>query len=170
MQSSFVLSVCGPDAPGMAVQLTKTLRQLGAEVESSQVMRLGGQISILFRMRCGRGSGEEYASKLAGRFPGLKVRCAACELQAAGEVRTKVVKLDVKRRGGAAGGAELQALLANLACEVENLDHAVVPVIGIGETVFTALCIVKVAEDCPAEQVADEIELMMEGARVRVVC
>jgi glycine cleavage system regulatory protein len=169
MHTSFVVTVNGADTPGIKASIVDLIRKMGGEPVAHRAIRLGGRISLIVKFQLLGEDVQAIKTALAEKFPEMVFRCVAVEAGAVAAPLTKIILLDVKCRNRTDPEGELQAVLADLDCYAKDLVCNRYPVIGLGETVFSARCTIGVPSHCSSQAVADEVEMMMEGARVQVV-
>lgn len=169
MQSSFIMTVNAKDMPGAKASFLGAIRELGAEVAVERSMRLGGRFSVIMKFMLAGKSAMEIQGMMKERFPTMIIRCSQVEKNMAEMPLSKIIRFVVKCSNRTDPEGELQSVLADLDCYTKDVVYNRYPVTGIGETVFTARCTVGIPSHCSSGAVADEIERMMEGARVSVV-
>lgn len=167
MKSVFISTIIGPATPGIIKSLAEVTRGLGGEWLSSKVMRLDGQLSAMMKVSIEEDTKPKLISELESHFSDLKFFYA----DAASEqnVPSKQIDLvvDCKDRSGLT--KDINNILFNLGLTVDNMEFNRFPVVGIGESVFSAKLSLTVPEGVSAEAVAEEIEALSEDTRVNVV-
>jgi glycine cleavage system regulatory protein len=169
MKKLLVMTVCGVDLPGTIDTLVTAQNDLGAEILSSKVMRLEGQMAAIMKIAVVESQEKSFATGLSERFPNLQFLYSPVSGIAE---NTKVAKkvnvvVDCKNRPGIQ--SELNDILQGLSFHVEKMEHTLCRVANIGETLFSARCELRVPENLSSEAVADEIEALTADARVNVV-
>jgi len=78
MSVSMVLTLTGPDRVGIVEEVTKALLEVGANVETSKMSRLGGEFAVLMLASVPEGSAEEVEAALGSLVgQGYKVTLSA---------------------------------------------------------------------------------------------
>ncbi|SHO48768.1 hypothetical protein [Desulfopila aestuarii] len=169
MRNSLVVTVSGADTPAAKESLLNAIRLMGGELLVHRGIRLGGQMSLIIKFQLAGKDPLAIEASLAENFPEKTFRCTEVENDTVETSLSKIIQLDVKCRNRTDPEGDLQTILQDLDCETKDLECTRYPVIGLGETVFSARCTVEVPSHCSSQAVANEVEMMMEGARVLVV-
>lgn len=167
MKNTFVMSVVGPDSPGLMKLIAETTRGLDGEWITSKVMRLDGQLTAMMKVVIEEDAEDKLKSELAAQFGNLQFFYSAAVSKE--DIQTKSISLvvDCKDRPGLT--KDINTILTNLDLVVENMECNRAHVSSIGETVFTAKIALSVPEETNSEAVAEEIEALSEDVRVSVV-
>lgn len=167
MKNTFIMSVVGPESPGLIKLLAETTRKLGGEWTTSKVMRLDGQLTAMMKVVIEQDTEEQLKADLAAKFDELQFTYTSARSTL--DVLTRRINLvvDCKDRPGLT--KDINNILTNLDLVVENMECNRVPVSSIGEVVFTAKLTISVPETTESEAVADEIEALYDDVRVSVV-
>lgn len=99
--STIVFTLSGPDRVGIVDEITRTLLELGGNIETSRMARLGGEFAILMLVTLPEGRDEQ-------------LRQATQELSGRGY---KVTTVPTRANGGPAGEGRPYSL------EVQGADH-----------------------------------------------
>lgn len=169
MKKMLVMTVCGVDMPGTLESLVTVQSDLGAEMLSSKVMKLEGQMAAIMKIAVAENRETSFTSGMTDSFPNLQFLYSPVQGEAENTKVAKKVNLvvDCKNRPGVQ--KELDDILQGLGYRVDNMEHTRCRVANIGETYFSARCALSVPENLSSEDVADEIEALTSDARVNVV-
>jgi len=155
--ASLVLTVIGPDRPGLVEALSQTIASHGASWLESRMAHLAGHFAGLLRVAVA----EERATELAEALRGLDTRgmrvlveTAGAETDAASpRVRLELVGLD---RPGIV--REISHVLAQRDVNVEELETRTSSAPMSGETLFHASAWLRV----PSASLTDELRATLE--------
>ena len=153
----------------MGTELFAAVEEEGGHFLAHQSVQLGGTLAIMGTCMVTAATPEEFRQRLAGRLAGWKIRCSRGGLPENMVKPTKIIELNVKSLGQSHPDEELRSVLAMLDYEAAAMECGRVPVIGLGQSAFTARCTLKVPAHCSTRAIADDIEAMMPGALATVV-
>ncbi|PWV63535.1 glycine cleavage system protein R [Plasticicumulans acidivorans] len=159
MQASLVLTVIGPDRPGLVEAVAAVVAAHGANWEESRMAHLAGQFAGMLRVTVAqpqRAELEAALQQLAGS--GLTVTVARAEQQAA-EVPPRFLKLHLIGQDRPGIVREIADALARRDVSIEQLDTRCVSASMSGETLFEAEAVLAV----PAGLGLSELQLALEA-------
>ncbi len=169
MKTVFVITIHGADKRGRIETLVEALRQQGAAVLSSKVMRLDGQMSALCKVALAEKKKESFVAELSGKFCDLQFSYGPAITDNENTHHANRMNLVVDCTNHAGIQDEVYEVLERLMLKVESMECSRCRVAGLGETVFSARCAVIAPGHLDGEAVAGEIEALTAGARVNVV-
>jgi len=156
--TSLVLTVIGPDRPGLVETLSQTVADHGANWLESRMARLGGQFAGLLRV----GAPEDRAADLVRALEalssaGLSVQLAETDADEPGEVRRA---LGLELLGADRPGIihEISQALAQHGVNVEELETAIVSAPMSGEMLFRARARMSVPAGASLDHVREALE------------
>lgn len=167
MKSIFISTIVGPVSPGIIKSLAEVTRGLGGEWISSKVMRLDGQFSAMMKVSIEEETKEKLIADLKAKFEQLQFFYSDAASETNAPSKTINLVVDCKDRVGLT--KDINSILFNLGLTVENMEFNRFPVVGIGESVFSAKLTLAVPEESSAEAIAEEIEALSEDTRVNVI-
>jgi len=155
--TSLVLTVIGPDRPGLVEALSRTVAAHGANWLESRMAHLGGQFVGLLRVAVSAERADALADALrALDGHGLRVTVATADAPSDGEGRTISLELVGQDRPGIV--RDVSRELAALGVNVEELETACTSAPMSGESLFRATARLRL----PAELGADTLRSVLE--------
>lgn len=173
MQRTLVMTVLGPDRPGIVEQLARLIRQHGGNWLESRMARLGGQFAGLLRVQVPAAAEAALQSALAGLAgQGLHVVVHADQpgpTASAAELR----QLEIIGHDRPGIIQEITGALARHGVNVEELETECVSAAMSGETLFKARAQVRVPATANVAALKAELEktaadLIVEVAFLKV--
>lgn len=168
MKSELIITVSGEDTHGVMGAVSSKMAQLGADDVTFRMLRREGQFTSLVKCKVEKGKEGKFHSELSSGYESLHFSSVPAE-SAYPNRNNNIVSLVINCENRPGVRKDLATVFSNLEFDILKLDSGVLPVIGIGQTVFSAQCTLKVPDNLSAENVADEIEMCADGARVSVV-
>jgi glycine cleavage system regulatory protein len=164
---SLVLTVLGPDKPGVVEALAKTIADHGASWEESRMSHLAGQFAGLLRVTVP----DERAAGLYRALMGLETKGLRVVIQEGAAVDTgarRRVTLDLV--GGDRPGIvkSLSEALANRGVNVESLETEVVPAPDQGRPLFKATGEVALPEGLSLRSLRESLEAISTDLMVDI--
>lgn len=137
MQTSLVLTVIGPDRPGLVESLARTVAAHGGNWTESRMAELAGQFAGILRVVLPAAQVDALATALqALEADGLRVQIARS--QAAGAAAARQLTLDLVGQDRPGIVREIAAALARLGVSIDELHTRVASASMSGETLFEA--------------------------------
>jgi len=158
MQVSVVLTIIGPDRPGLVRTLSNTIAESGGNWLESRMAHLGGQFAGILHVQVNADEADELIDAL-GRLEseGLSVNA-----QRSGQIDTteegNTVRLEFVGHDRTGLVREMTAALARRKINVEKLETQVVSAPMSGEPMFTANALLRIPGDVAEDEVREEIE------------
>jgi glycine cleavage system regulatory protein len=167
--TSLVLTVIGPDRPGLVEALSKTVADHGASWLESRMAHLAGQFAGLLRVSVPAARAEELAQALRSlEARGLRViveaaRESAAEVAAAPRLRLELVGLD---RPGIV--RDVSRAIAARGVNVEELESHTSSAPMSGETLFHASAWLRPPRDGSADELRSALEKLADELMVEL--
>jgi glycine cleavage system regulatory protein len=158
MQTSLVLTVIGPDRPGIVEQLSDQVLAVGGNWEESRMARLGGKFVGLLRVSVD----AALADRLADGLRGLVAENLIVVVEHSSEIDvrdSRMLRLDLV--GGDRPGIvrDISQVLARHGVNIEELETEVESAAMSGEPIFHARARVRL----PGSTTVDEIRAVLEA-------
>ncbi len=158
MKRSLVMTVIGPDRPGLVEAVAGLVAEHGGNWLESRMSRLGGQFAGILRVEL---PSEKEATLIAGvralASRGLTV-VAHPDQSAPGSVPARLQILEVVGQDRPGIVREISHALANFGINVEELHTEVASAAMSGETLFKATARLKIPESCNVAEVRRMLE------------
>ena len=159
MPASLVLTVIGPDRPGLVETLSETVAAHDGNWVDSRMARLGGHFAGLLRVQVETGKSEALSTALArleseGLRIVVEVEPRAAESAAAGS--PLFLELVGQDRPGIV--RDIARALAGLGVNVEDLETACEPAPMSGETLFRARALLRKPASLSDEALREALE------------
>jgi glycine cleavage system regulatory protein len=158
MQRMLVMTIIGPDRPGLVESVAHLVAEHHGNWLESRMSRLGGQFAGILRVEVP----AEGEAALLGALEGLKregLTVVAHPDQAAaapGPARTKLLELVGQDRPGIV--SQISHALAKHRVNVEELRTECASAAMSGETLFKARARLSLPETCDASELRNELE------------
>ena len=158
MHTSLVLTVIGPDRPGLVEAIAAVVARHGANWEESRMAQLGGQFAGMLRVTASEETQDALEDALAGLGSvGLKVtvaRAAGAQAQV-----PKLLHLNLVGQDRPGIVREIAEALARRGVSIESLETRCVSASMSGEMLFEAEAVLAV----PPALAADELRTALEA-------
>ncbi|HNB89699.1 MAG TPA: ACT domain-containing protein [Plasticicumulans sp.] len=158
MHTSLVLTVIGPDRPGLVEAIAAVVARHGANWEESRMAQLGGQFAGMLRVTAPEETQDALEDALAGLGSvGLKVtvaRAAGAQAQV-----PKLLHLNLVGQDRPGIVREIAEALARRGVSIESLETRCVSASMSGEMLFEAEAVLAV----PPALAADELRTALEA-------
>lgn len=158
MHTSLVLTVIGPDRPGLVEAIAAVIARHGANWEESRMAQLGGQFAGMLRVTVPEVAQDALEDALAGLGSvGLNVTVArATGMQAQAP---KLLHLNLVGQDRPGIVREIAEALARRGVSIESLETRCVSASMSGELLFEAEAVLAV----PPALAADELRMALEA-------
>jgi glycine cleavage system regulatory protein len=167
MTTSLVMTVLGPDKPGLVRSLSDAVAGHGGNWMESRMARLAGQFAGIVRVECPAAAVEPLMAALRGLEGGLVIQ-AVHEEAAAGPVRrTVTVEVIGNDRPGIV--RELAAAIAHAGGNVEELVTGLESAAMSGHPLFRARGVISLPENAVADVLTRAIETLGGDLTVDIV-
>ncbi len=157
MNSTVVVTIVGPDKPGLVEAVAAAIKTHGGNWLESRMCRLGGQFAGLLRAAVAAEKSESLATALRGLSArGLTVVVqtdAAAAGQAVQQLQLALVGQD---RPGIV--QEISGILARAGANIESLETGCESAAMSGEALFTANAVVTLPAGVPAATIREALE------------
>lgn len=160
MAQTLVLTVVGPDRPGLVETLSRTLGTYGGNWLDSRMARLADRFAGIAVVTLPEASLDQVTSALADLAEqGLRVTIEAAEpLPFAADERSVLLAVTGQDRPGVLH--EITDLLAAQAVSIEALDTRVTSASWSGEAIFTATALLRLPPTLSAEALRELLEAL----------
>lgn len=158
MASSLVMTIVGPDRPGLVDSVASLVTAHGGNWLESRMSRLGGQFAGILRVEFPEGSEASFAASAEGlRASGLAVLLVADAAEVpVPQGRGWVIQLVGQDRPGIV--RQISRALADRQVNVEDLHTECVSAPMSGEPLFKARALVHVPPACDLADLRRELE------------
>lgn len=169
MTTSLVLTVIGPDRPGLVEALAQTVAAHDANWLESRMSHLAGQFAGLLRVAVPAAHADALARALAAlESQGLRVTVAASDQpEATAERRALTLDLVGQDRPGII--REISGALAARGVNVDELDTSCSSAPMSGETLFRARARLHLPADVDADALRESLEKLANEMMVDLV-
>lgn len=159
MHTSLVLTVIGPDRPGLVEAIAAVVARHGANWEESRMAQLGGQFAGMLRVTAPEETQDALEDALAGLGSvGLKVtvaRAASAQAQV-----PKLLHLNLVGQDRPGIVREIAEALARRGVSIESLETRCVSASMSGEMLFEAEAVLAVPPALAAEELRTALEAL----------
>lgn len=155
MNAALVLTVIGPDRPGLVEMLSETVASHGANWLESRLAHLSGQFAGMVRVSVPAERAEALAAAL-GRLDDLRVLVETAGAGAESDARPLVLELLGQDRPGIV--REISHALASRGVNVEELETECTSAPMSGESLFRARARLRLPADLPEREVRETLE------------
>ena len=159
MHTSLVLTVIGPDRPGLVEAIAAVVARHGANWEESRMAQLGGQFAGMLRVTAPEETQDALEDALAGLGSvGLKVtvaRAAGAQAQV-----PKLLHLNLVGQDRPGIVREIAEALARRGVSIESLETRCVSASMSGEQLFEADAVLAVPPALAAEDLRTALEAL----------
>lgn len=172
MPSSLVITVIGPDRPGLVQSLARVINEHGGNWTRSRMAHLAGQFAGMLHVQLRAEEAEKLEAALASfSEQGMQVVIARDEggTEASGEepsLRTLHLNLVGQDRRGIV--REISSILASHGINVEELSTEVESAPWSGEALFKADASLAAPADADLDRVRDDLESLAHDLMVEI--
>lgn len=159
MQSHLVMTIIGPDRPGLVESLATTIKAHGGNWLESRMGHLGGQFTGILRVQAAEESIESMIEALRA-LESSELRVVV-HRGATSETTTgafNVLNLEVIGHDRPGIVSEIARILAGFQINVETLETERISAPMSGELLFQARARIGLPADCPEEEVRRKLE------------
>lgn len=164
--SSLVLTVIGPDRPGLVERLAQTIADHGANWLESRLAHLSGQFAGMVRVSVPADRAAELARALRA-LEGLRVDVETAD--AATDARTPALVLELLGQDRPGIVREVSRALASRGVNVEELETACESAPMSGETLFRARARLRLPSDVGVETLREALEKLGDELMVDIL-
>jgi glycine cleavage system regulatory protein len=158
MPSSLVLTVIGPDRPGLVDLLSRTVAGHGANWLESRMAHLDGRFAGLLRVHVPEARAVELTAALrALERDGLRVQVEAGDAPPS-DPRSRLLELELVGLDRPGIIRDVSRALAQRGVNVEELDTSCESAAMSGETLFRARARLRVPGDVPQDELRATLE------------
>lgn len=165
MNAALVLTVIGPDRPGLVEALAQTVASHGANWLESRLAHLSGHFAGMVRVSVPSDRAEELAAAL-GALEDLRVLVETAGSTRESDDRALVLELLGQDRPGIV--REVSSALAARGVNVEELETSCSPAPMSGETLFRARARLRLPRDTPEGELREALEKLGDELMVDV--
>jgi glycine cleavage system regulatory protein len=158
MRTSLVLTVIGPDRPGIVEQLSDQVLAVGGNWEESRMSRLAGKFAGLLRVSVD----AAHADRLADGLRGLESDNLTVVVERSGDVDvsgSRALSLEIVGTDRPGIVRDISHVLARHGVNIEELETEVASAAMSGEPIFHARAHIRL----PASTNIDEIRAVLEA-------
>jgi glycine cleavage system regulatory protein len=168
MTASLVVTVVGPDRPGIVNRLSECAQALGANWAASRMANLAGQFAGMVHFEVAEARADELAKALAAlQSPELHVVIARSG--AAAPVATlRRVRLELVGHDRPGIVRDLSGSLAQRGVSIEELETQVASAAMSGESLFKVKAVLAVPEGLPNDELRRGLEALANEMMVDV--
>ncbi|SDZ75681.1 glycine cleavage system protein R [Microbulbifer marinus] len=169
MQQHLVISLISDDKPGVVEKLSAVVAENGGNWEDSRMAHFAGKFAGILRVSVPSDSCQnlkDALGELAG--DGFKLVIEEAVAVAAGPQQTVTLKLVGNDRPGIV--REISRALAARNINMEQLETGYDSTPWSGEPLFTAECVITVAEDMDFDGLRDELDEIANELGVEIDC
>ena len=168
MTTSLVVTVVGPDRPGIVNQLSEVAQRLGANWEASRMANLAGQFAGMVHFEVPDARADELATALAAlESPELHVVIARSKSGGAAPAR-RHVRLELMGHDRPGIVRDLSGSLAERGVSIEELETHVSSAAMSGESLFKVKALLAVPGDLPDAELRRGLEALANEMMVDV--
>lgn len=164
MKSVFITTIVGDDRPDIVNALADKTRSLGGEWIKSKVTRLDGQFAAIMKVSIDEEKEAELKEVLDRDFADLSFSHAPVRAIKPGNTVLLNLVLDCDDRPGLT--KDITKVLYDLNLRPENLEVSRLPLLDMGETVYSARMTVGVPDTLSKEELRTALVSVGETCRV----
>src|SRR5262245_32400744 len=168
MRTSLVLTVIGPDRPGIVEQLSDQVLASGGNWEESRMSRLAGKFAGLLRVSVD----VAHADRLAAGLRGLESGNLSVVVERSGDVDvsgSRALSLEIVGSDRPGIGRDISHVLAQHGVNIEELETEVASAAMSGEPIFHARAHVRLPASTNVDEIRDVLEAMADHLMVDLV-
>jgi glycine cleavage system regulatory protein len=167
MQRSLVMTVLGPDRPGLVRSLADLVAAHGGNWLESSMSRLGGQFAGILRIEVPAEKEAALTAALGGlESQSLTVVVHADQVKPSHPARLNLLEIVGQDRPGIV--RQISQALANHGVNVEELRTGCASAAMSGETLFRATARLSIPESCDTAKLRQELERIAEDLIVEI--
>ncbi|MEO1235607.1 MAG: ACT domain-containing protein [Planctomycetota bacterium] len=160
---TLVLTVIGPDRPGLVEALSDAITRHDASWQTSSMAQLAGQFAGIVQVDVGEGAADALAADLVNlQAKGLAVTVTPAEGDAAGAELPHAFELELVGLDRPGIVRDLARALAARAINVAQLDTATESAAMSGERLFRAHATLHAPADADADELEDALDHLAE--------
>ncbi len=168
MESPIVMSVIGPDRPGLVELIASTVKAAGGNWLESRMCNLGGQFAGILRVRAEEGRRDELLAAVAAlESKGLSVVVKDAAAEEAGSCH-EVVIIEIVGNDRPGIVSQISNAFAKRSVNVEELSTECRSAPMSGEALFEAKARVCIPADCDVADLRNDLELIAADLMVDV--
>jgi len=168
MTTSLVVTVVGPDRPGIVNELSDVAQRLGANWAGSRMANLAGQFAGMVHFEVPDDRAEALAKALGAlQSPRLHVVIAQSKAGAASAARRRV-RLEIVGHDRPGIVRDLSGSLAQRGVSIEELETHVASAAMSGESLFKVKAVLAVPGDLPDAELRRGLEALANEMMVDV--
>lgn len=168
METPFVLSVIGPDRPGIVESIASTVEGAGGNWLESRMCRLGGQFAGILSVSVPRDSKESFLEAIAA-LEGKGLSIVARESEQEPElICREVATVEIVGHDRPGIVNQISKALAKRGVNVEDLTTECRSAPMSGEALFEARARVCIPADCDSDALRDDLERIASDLMVDV--
>jgi glycine cleavage system regulatory protein len=157
MRHSIIMTVLGPDRPGLVQSLSETIARHQGSWQDSRLVRLAGQFAGVLRIDAPADSIEHLLSQLQDPgIPGLVIQAVREDHPESSPPKTIRVAVTGNDRPGIV--RELSSTIASCGGNVEELRTGLESAPMSGHTLFTADCLISLPRELDTSAILQAIE------------
>ncbi len=168
MESPIVMSVIGPDRPGLVELIASTVKAAGGNWLESRMCNLGGQFAGILRVRAGEGRRDELLAAVNElEAKGLSVVVKDAEGEDEGDCH-EVAMIEIVGNDRPGIVSQISNAFAKRSVNVEELSTECRSAPMSGEALFEAKARVCIPTDCDVSDLRGDLELIAADLMVDV--
>lgn len=168
MESPIVMSVIGPDRPGLVELIASTVKAAGGNWLESRMCNLGGQFAGILRVQASEGRRDELLAAVAElEAKGLSVVVKDADAAGAGECHD-VATIEIVGNDRPGIVSQISNAFAQRSVNVEELTTEIRSAPMSGEPLFVARARVCIPSDCDVADLRSDLELIAADLMVDI--
>lgn len=169
MQQHLVISLISDDKPGVVERLSAAIAENRGNWEESRMAHLAGKFAGILRVSVPKDSCQNLKKALAALADeGFKLQIEETQTSTTGPQQTLKLKLVGSDRPGIV--REIARALASRGINMEQLETGYSSTPWSGEPLFTAECIVSVAEELDLEELREALDDIADELGADIDC
>lgn len=168
MQVSLIITILGPDQPGLVQSLSKTLNQFKGSWTESRMSHLGGKFTGILQVSVP----AEQVDQLTNALQELQSDSLQIQIEKSNQTQTttpaKTLSLELLGQDRPGIIHDITEQLAHLNVNIEELESEIKEASMSGGTLFCALLKLSLPENVSAEAVQDALESMSDQFMVDI--
>lgn len=168
MRTSLVLTVIGPDRPGIVEQLSDQVLACGGNWEESRMSRLAGKFAGLLRVSVD----VAHADRLGAGLRALESDNLTVVVERSGDVEvsgSRALSLEIVGTDRPGIVRDISHVLAQHGVNIEELETEVASAAMSGEPIFHARAHVRLSASTNVDKIRDVLEAMADHLMVDLV-
>ena len=168
MASSFVLTVCAHDRPGVMKLISTTIEKHGGNWLESRMARLGGQFAGIVRLECS----EENLEDLSESLHALCQEGISVQIHAEGDLSdypyTRCLRLEIFGNDRPGIVSQLTQAVSSVGANIEELNTTIESAPMAGHPIFRAIGTVCVPDSTDEHQLIDAVESLSDDLNIEI--